>query len=172
MKNKLYNSRIYSPNNVPSVLKASFTLTKQFDCFNEDNLNLMIDKLERLKTENFNRIHIPDFEYKVDGNIITYDTVFIKGYGIGTLIPKFADIIYEDIVKRKSDWTFTDYGMPNFIVEYKTDKIYSVDFQSYNYVPDREYRESTWKNFKYFHSDILNQLVKGEWEIPNVEFDC
>lgn len=172
MKNKLYNSRIYSPNNVPSVLKASFTLTKQFDCFNEDNLNLMIDKLERLKNENFNRIHIPDFEYKVDGNIITYDTVFIKGYGIGTLIPKFADIIYEDILKRKSDWTFTDYGMSNFIVEYKTDKIYAVDLQSYNYVPDIEYRESIWQNFKYFHSNIMNQLFKGEWEHPNVEFDC
>ena len=148
MKKLFYNSRIYSPNKEVSVLTASFTLVKQFDCYTKENLDLMVDKLDRLKNEDFNRIHIPDFKYRVEGNTISYDTAFVKGYGVGTLIPDFSNIVYEDIVQRDSDWTFTDYGMPNFIVEYKTDRIFAVDFQSYNYVPDRKYRESLWKKFE------------------------
>ena len=42
------------------------------------------------------------------GNTITYDTVFIKGWGVGTLIPNFANIVYEDVGQRESDWTFDD----------------------------------------------------------------
>ena len=63
MKSISYSSGIFNENNEYSVLESSFTLVKQFNCFTKDNLNLMIDKLERLKKENFNRIHIPDFEY-------------------------------------------------------------------------------------------------------------
>ena len=172
MQKLFYNSRIYSPSNESSVLKASFKLIKQFDCYSKENLDLMVDKLDRLKNEDFNRIHIPDFEYRVKGNTITYDTAFVKGYGVGTLIPEFSNIVYEDIVQRDSDWTFTDYGMPNFIVEYKTDRIFAVDLQSYNFVPDRDYRESIWRKFENLHSDILKGLVNGEWSNPNVEFDC
>ena len=94
MKSISYSSSIYNTDNLPSVLESSFTLVKQFNCFTKDNLFVMIDKLERLKNEDFNRVHIPDFEYKVDGNILTYDTVFIKGWGVGTLIPYFTNIIY------------------------------------------------------------------------------
>ena len=126
----------------------------------------MIDKLERLKNEDFNRVHIPDFEYKVDGNILTYDTVFIKGWGVGTLIPYFTNIIYEDIVQRDLDWTFDDYGSSNFIVEHNTDRIFAVDFQSYNYLPNRDYRESKWKKFEKLNSNVLDGLSKGEWINP------
>ena len=70
MKSISYSSSIYNTDNLPSVLESSFTLVKQFNCFTKDNLFVMIDKLERLKNEDFNRVHIPDFEYKVDGNIL------------------------------------------------------------------------------------------------------
>ena len=128
MKKIFYSSCIFNKNNEPSVLESSFTLVKQFNCFTKDNLDLMIDKLERLKKENFNRINIPDFEYSVEGNYISYNTVFIKGWGVGTHIPEFANIIYEDVVERDSDWTFDDFGSSNFIVEHNTDKIFAVDF--------------------------------------------
>ena len=64
MKKIFYSSCIFNKNNEPSVLESSFTLVKQFNCFTKDNLDLMIDKLERLKKENFNRINIPDFQLK------------------------------------------------------------------------------------------------------------
>ena len=166
MKSIRYSSSIYNTDNQPSVLESSFTLVKQFNCFTKDNLFVMIDKLERLKNENFNRVHIPDFEYKVDGNILTYDTVFIKGWGVGTLIPYFTNIIYEDIVQRDLDWTFDDYGSSNFIVEHITDRIFAVDFQSYNYLPNRDYRESKWKKFQKLNSNVLDGLSKGEWINP------
>ena len=166
MKKIFYSSCIFNKDNEPSVLEASFTLVKQFNCFTKDNLNLMIDKLERLKKENFNRIHIPDFEYKVEGNTITYDTVFIKGWGVGTLIPNFANIVYEDVVQRESDWTFDDYGGSNFIVEHNTDRIFAVDFQSYNYIPDHDYRNSKWEKFKNLNTNILKNLARGEWTNP------
>tara|TARA_B100001778_G_C18512097_1_gene594711 strand:+ start:173 stop:703 length:531 start_codon:yes stop_codon:yes gene_type:complete len=166
MKSISYSSSIYNTDNLPSVLESSFTLVKQFNCFTKDNLFVMIDKLERLKNEDFNRVHIPDFEYKVDGNILTYDTVFIKGWGVGTLIPYFTNIIYEDIVQRDLDWTFDDYGSSNFIVEHNTDRIFAVDFQSYNYLPNRDYRESKWKKFEKLNSNVLDGLSKGEWINP------
>ena len=63
MKSISYSSSIYNTDNLPSVLESSFTLVKLFNCFTKDNLFVMIDKLERLKNEDFNRVHIPDFEY-------------------------------------------------------------------------------------------------------------
>lgn len=161
-----YSSGIFNTNNQYSALESTFTLTKQFNCFTKENLDLMVDKLERLKNEKFNRVYIPEFEYRVEGNNITYDTVFIKGWGVGTLIPKFANIVYEDVVNRNSDWTFDDYGMSNFIIEYKTDHIYAVDLQSYNFIPDRNYRESSWKKYLCFQSNILKDMINDEWINP------
>jgi len=166
MKKIFYSSCIFNKNNEPSVLESSFTLVKQFNCFTKDNLDLMIDKLERLKKENFNRINIPDFEYSVEGNYISYNTVFIKGWGVGTHIPEFANIIYEDVVERDSDWTFDDFGSSNFIVEHNTDKIFAVDFQSYNYIPDREHRISKWEKFKNLNFYMLKDLANGKWTNP------
>ena len=166
ISHKKYSSGVFDKNNQCAVLESSFTLVKQFDCFTKDILNLMVDKLERLKDENFNRVLIPDFDYIVDGNIITYDTAFIKGWGIGTYIPDFANIVYEDVVLRDSDWTFDDYGMSNFIVEHNTDKIFAIDFQSYNYIPDRNYRESSWKKYTNFQSIAMKEIVNGVWINP------
>ena len=86
--------------------------------------------------------------------------------GVGTLIPYFTNIIYEDIVQRDLDWTFDDYGSSNFIVEHITDRIFAVDFQSYNYLPNRDYRESKWKKFQKLNSNVLDGLSKGEWINP------
>jgi len=161
-----YSSGIFDKDNKFSVLESTFTLVKQFNCLTKDNLDLMVDKLERLKDENFNRVFIPDFDYRVEGNIITYDTAFIKGWGIGTFIPDFANIVYEDVVLRDSDWTFDDYGMSNFIVEYNTDKIFAVDLQSYNYIPDRNHRETSWKKYTDFQSITMKEIINGEWINP------
>ena len=97
-----------------------------------------------------------DFKLKIaynsssDGNIneplTRLGKGFIKGNGIGTLIPKFADIVYEDVVKRKSEWVFVDLHTVNFIVEKCTKKIYAIDFQSYARVPDHATRQALWES--------------------------
>ena len=66
LKDITYSSGIFDTDNKLSRLSATFTLEKKFNCLTEKNLNLMVDKLERLKNENFNRIHIPDFKYRIE----------------------------------------------------------------------------------------------------------
>ena len=69
---------------------------------------------------------------------------------MGTLIPKFANIVYEDVVQKKSDWTFFDYSTINFIVEVATENIYAIDLLSYTNVPNHDDRQSKW-NIVYPH---------------------
>ena len=138
-------------------VKASFKLIKTIHCDTSENVNEMVDKLDRLKNENFNRVLIPNFEYEVKNNDVIYTVDFIKGYGMGTLVPKYANIVYEDVVKRKSEWTFMDLHTVNFIVEYSTEKIYAIDFQSYTKVPDKSDRQLYWD---YSIKSDLNDLKR------------
>ena len=164
---KKYRSELHlGPSSERDIVEASFELIKSIDCYTPENRDRMVEKLDRLKEEDFNRVLIPDFDYRVDGNIVTYNVDFIKGYGVGTFIPKFADIVYEDVVARESDWTFGDYHMVNFIVEYKTDKLYAIDFQSYSYLSDREYREFAWKYMREKDSTRLKEIMNGGWIRP------
>tara|TARA_B100000282_G_scaffold267074_1_gene219138 strand:+ start:45 stop:530 length:486 start_codon:yes stop_codon:yes gene_type:complete len=138
-------------------VKASFKLIKTIHCDTSENVNEMVDKLDRLKNENFNRVLIPNFEYEVKNNDVIYTVDFIKGYGMGTLVPKYANIVYEDVVKRRSEWTFMDLHTVNFIVEYSTEKIYAIDFQSYTKVPSQSDRQINWD---YSTKSDLNDLKR------------
>ena len=46
------------------------------------------------------------------------------------------------------------------------DKIFAVDFQSYNYIPNRDYRISKWEKFKNLNFNMLKDLAKGKWTNP------
>jgi len=128
-----------------AILQASFRLSKTIHCKKEEYRDHMVEKLERLKKEDFNRVLVPEFTYTVDGNDVTYDVQYVKGYGVGTLIPKYAQIIKEDVLNRPNPWTFTDFNSSNFIIELHTNKIFTIDFQSYCYCPNTEERESIWE---------------------------
>ena len=73
-------------------------------------------------------------------------------------ISKYADIVYEDVVQRTSDWTFMDLHSVNFIVEYSTDNIYAIDFQSYTYIPNHEERISRWNSCKDHDASLVHNL--------------
>ena len=60
--------------------------------------------------------------------------------------------------RRESDWTFDDYGMGNFVVEWKTDKIYAVDFTSYCYYPDKDERRRSWDKYQEREKQVLEWL--------------
>ena len=130
-----------------AILQASFRLSKTIHCKKEEYRDHMVEKLERLKNEDFNRVLVPEFTYTVDGNDVTYDVQYVKGYGVGTLIPEYAQIIKEDVLDRPNPWTFTDYNSSNFIIELHTNKIFTIDFQSYCYCPNTEERESIWEKY-------------------------
>ena len=125
--------------------EIEFTLLKTVDCKNIKLKNIYINKLNRLKKENFNRVKIPKFTYSVDNTTVFCIIDFIKGEYINT--SQQHQIVYEDIVCRESDWTFVDYHNANFIIEEGTETIYSVDFQSYRFHPNLEKRKKSWSTY-------------------------
>ena len=153
----------YGEDREPRALKVSFRLSKTIHCETEEYRDHMIEKLERLQNEDFNRVLIPEFTFTVDGNDVTYDSEFIKGYGVGTVVPQFAEIIKEDVVNRTNPWTFTDYNTVNFIVEMKTNKIFTIDFQSYSYCPDMEKRERMWDETVRREKRRMGRICNGDW---------
>ena len=158
---KRYHSNLQLGYQRDKSVEASFKLEKIIHCGTPESKDAMVEKLDRLKTEDFNRVFIPDFTYHVDGTTVTYNVDFIKGYGIGTLIPKYADIVYEDVVKRESDWMFFDLATINFIVEFDTEKIYAIDFQSYACIPDHQIREAQWKHSRDNDTVKVNGMLSG-----------
>ena len=138
------------------TLNISFEFTKTIDCITEDNTKIMVEKLERLKEEKFKRILIPQFEYEVNGNILIQKVEYIKGRKMGMTVEKYRNWIYKDLVERDDDWTFCDYYYDNFIVLDSENKIYAIDFQSYNYMPSKDDRRKIWDK----HSDINNTLFE------------
>ena len=124
---------------------TTFTLTKKTECKTTKQFDAIIEKLDRLKKENFNRVLIPEFNYSIEDNNIIQNIQFIKGYSVATFHPEYSYILYEDIVQRKSDWTFIDYSFMNFIVDKYTHKIYALDFLSFKYCPSIDDRQKLWE---------------------------
>lgn len=112
-----------------------FTLTKVIEYQTVDCAKIVFDNLSRLKSENFNRVLIPDYQYSIEDNIITIISDYVKGFYCSK-----PNIVIEDIVNHKSDYTFDDYHRQNYIVCDNTNKIYMVDLESYCYFPSVEER--------------------------------
>ena len=138
-------------------LGLSLGLKKVINCKNDKYTKVVKEKLERLKKEDFNRVKIPDFEWTVNGNIITLDVEFIKGYYSPTTKEE-TNILYEDIVLHDSDWTFKEYALTNYLRENGTNQIYAIDFLGYCYIPDREKRIQSWNTQK---EQELNMLLES-----------
>ena len=114
---------------------VSFKLIKEINYINE---NMAIEKeldYEHLQNETFNRVHIPDFSFKRKDSSITYESDYIKGIQICEHNKaKYKDIIFEDIVKKQSDYSFTSYHYTNFIIEEYTNRIYYIDLDDYRMI--------------------------------------
>ena len=167
-KMEYVNIMTYGEDRKETTLRTSFKLTKKIRFKDDETKYFMVDKLNRLKNENFNRVLIPNFDYIIQDNFLIYEVDFIKGYPLGTATEPFASIVKEDIVERDSDWTFSDYHMTNFIVEAQTDKLYAVDFQSYSYIPDKNLRWEIWNNCQNTHKKIFQGIVSNKWQKPSV----
>tara|TARA_B100001250_G_scaffold80225_1_gene65922 strand:- start:1544 stop:2389 length:846 start_codon:yes stop_codon:yes gene_type:complete len=141
-------------------LGLSLDLKKVIDCKNDKYTRVVKEKLERLKKEDFNRVKIPDFEWTVNGNIITLDVEFIKGYYSPTTKEE-TNILYEDIVLHDSDWTFKEYALTNYLRENGTNQIYAIDFLGYCYIPDRKIRIQSWNDQKKRELNMLLETYRN-----------
>lgn len=120
-----------------------FYLTRKVDCKDIKRRDIYLEKLKRLQSEDFNRVKVPPFYYEYEDNTVTCVSRYVKGlYAMTNL--EHRQIIYEDVVQHKSDWTFSDFGVSNFIVEEDTNIIFSVDLQSYKYHPNLDKRITAW----------------------------
>ena len=142
--NVIYNTIVLKNDGSSFDASMSFDLKKTIVCSNSDERDILIEKLQRLQKEDFNRVHIPDFTFTYEGNTVTQYVQFIKGKPIGTIAHPYNQIIYQDIVLRGSEWTFLDYNSQNFVVESVTDKIYAIDFQSYAMLKNIKERKNIW----------------------------
>tara|TARA_B100000003_G_scaffold207801_1_gene226290 strand:- start:1097 stop:1636 length:540 start_codon:yes stop_codon:yes gene_type:complete len=89
-------------------------------------------KYSILKSFQFNRVHIPDFSYEITGHDIIYNVEFIKGTHLNPIsFMHHAKIIYEDLVDNDKEWGFHDLNPEDFIFEGNTNKLYLVDFESF-----------------------------------------
>ena len=103
---------------------TSFTITKTI--LVRDDISVLVNNLEKLKTDKFEKIFIPEFTYDVDGDELTIESEYIKGDYIDL---RHMDILYEDLVMHRDTHSFHDYQFCNYII--RDDKIYAVDLDDY-----------------------------------------
>lgn len=115
-------------------IEVGFRFQKKL-VFDKDTFDaeVWIERLERVKSQDFNRIKIPEFTYEIIDNEILFEIEFIKGRQLGaTTFMNWRDVIKEDLVDKEDDWGFGDLKPENFIIEKSTDTLYLVDFDTYN----------------------------------------
>ena len=111
---------------------VSFKIIKEISYLNEEITKEKYCDFTHLKNKTFNRIHIPEFTFKKNNESLSYTSDYIKGIQIHEHIKeKYKKIIYEDLVMRKDDYSFTGYGLENFIIEDYTKRLYYIDLDDY-----------------------------------------
>ena len=119
---------------------TTYTLTKVLELEHEDAAILREEMLDRLRVATFKHILIPEFEYSRDGSELTIVTEYIKGWYC-----KEPELIWEDVVKRESEYTFDDLQPSNFITCKRELKTYAIDLDSFTYFPDFDTRVARFK---------------------------
>ncbi len=118
------------------------TLTKTIMLFGSYDTH--IDNLQKLKTETFNRIKIPDFTFKIDDDKLIIESGYIKGHFIDY---SHSDIIYNDLVLKEGDYSFHDYNPSNFIINKYDNQIYAVDLDDFRKIDVNKRIENWTKNY-------------------------
>jgi hypothetical protein len=116
---------------------TSYFFIKKIQYKNHDSALAIAKNLAKLQETKFDFIHVPNFTFEINGNNLTIESEFIKGWHFEHM-PK----IYDDLISK--DWTFADPHPSNFITCKKTLKTYIVDFDSFQYIPSLADRRKTW----------------------------
>ena len=118
----------------------SFMLVKTITYEREEQYQRVIDALDNLTRENFSSIKVPSFAFCAENKSIQYQVQYIKGGSIISRGEWFT--LYDELVERDSEYSFTDYKRENFIKYHGN--IYAVDLNSYNKTAV-EVRRTLWK---------------------------
>jgi len=105
------------------------------------------EKLNLLRSMDFGRIHIPNFTYTIDYNVIKFNVDYIKGCQLcrHDYDSHWSQVIYEDLVDNDNLYGFHDIGPEQFICETDTEKLYLVDFESFQPMTLEE-KKQAWRN--------------------------
>ncbi len=118
------------------------------------------ENLERLQKEDFNRIKIPEFTFKWEGDLLIYECQFIKGEPIRSIAD--YNVVFEDLVLRDSDYSFDTYLPENYIKDWRGD-IYAIDLDDYRLFPEDE-RIAKWERSMGFYGHIVT-AYRGEHQL-------
>jgi hypothetical protein len=119
----------YFDHNKETYRKTSFSILKHNVYTSSDEALRHADRLQKLKEDDFKydgKINVPYFEFKVEDNVLIYQSEFVKG-----VAPTNNDMkhVYDKLVFRPGAYTFLDYTPANFIVDKYG--IHVVDLDSY-----------------------------------------
>ena len=96
----------------------------------KEQLRRVVLAMHKLKSENFSSIKIPLFDFSTEGMMLRYYAQYVKGIPIS----KWELMtLYDELVERDGDFSFTDYSFGNFIKN--DDGIWAVDLNSYSETP-------------------------------------
>ena len=130
----------------------SFMLVKTITYEREEQYQRVIDALDNLTRENFSSIKVPSFAFCAEDRRIQYQVQYIKG---GSIISREEwYTLYDELVERNSEYSFTDYKRKNFIKYHGC--IYPVDLNSYSKTPI-EVRRTLWKREEKMPKTLFNQ---------------
>ena len=114
--------------------------------------------LDRLKSARFEWLRVPQFEYTIDGLSLTINTDYIKGWYCAEPLK-----LYNEIVLREEDYTFTDPHPSNFITCSRTFETYAIDLDSYTAIrPFEEMHDR-------FIRKWLPKLQAHSWMIEQIQ---
>ena len=132
--------------------RSSFSFVKTIK-FADKLLKRHVDeKYKTLQNLNFNRVHIPEFSYEVTEHELIHHVEFIKGKQLNPIsFMHYERLIYEDLVNNKKEWGFHDLNPEDFISEDNTEKLYLVDFESFE--------KMTLKEKKIYHQKTVQRIV-------------
>ena len=141
------------------------TLKKEMVFSTVSQLEKVVKNLERLKTEKFNNLVVPDFTYQTLDHILTIEMDYIKGTMIQSI--HHYNILYDELVERDSDYSWTDYTPDNFIV--LNDRIYLIDLDAYGYIKYED-RKRKWESYFGIFAPIIRSY-KGKHQMK-VNLSC
>lgn len=118
---------------------GSFTLKKEMVFSSVKKLDKVVNNLNKLKNEKFYNVIIPDFTIEVNDHILQVEMEYVKGDYMQSI--HHYNIVYDELVARDSDWSWTDYAPRNFIV--RDDRIHVIDLDSYGYIKFED-RQRKW----------------------------
>ncbi len=118
---------------------GSFTIKKEMVFSNVAKLEKVVDNLNKLKLERFHNVVVPDFTVEVNDHILRVEMDYVKGDYMQSI--HHYNVVYDELVTRDGDWSWTDYAPRNFIV--KDDRIYVIDLDSYGYIKFED-RQRKW----------------------------